>query len=257
MSNLTPELMNELSRPFDPALVQWKPQATNRDKTKALAVAYVDTRAYIDRLNEVCGADWSDDYQLMDGGSLVLCRLTIGGVTRCDVGEKDANDQNTATSAIAQAFKRAATKFGLGRYLYALPKTWAGYDGQRKRFTAGALDKLERIAGVPAGGNGNGARPARQPAPSAQPPAPKANGNGAFASKGDAITWAMTTGVFNHGQHAANAYEKLKRERQPQTAAEMAQLWRDDVAHRLAAKERDEALPVEPATRGKDKLFKS
>lgn len=39
---------------------QWKPGATNKDKTRGLALAYVDLRHHIDRLNEVTGADWSD-----------------------------------------------------------------------------------------------------------------------------------------------------------------------------------------------------
>jgi hypothetical protein len=36
------------------------------------------------------------------------------------------------TSAEAQAFKRAASCFGLGRYLYNLPETWVDLDGQGK-----------------------------------------------------------------------------------------------------------------------------
>ena len=62
----------------------------------------------------------------------------------------DPNDQNTATSAIAQAFKRACVKFGLGAYLYRLPKTWAEYDQQRPDFTQEAKARLQRLAG----GNG-------------------------------------------------------------------------------------------------------
>jgi hypothetical protein len=145
--------MEKLNMPFAADMVQWKPQATTKDKTRALAVAYVDVRAYVDRLNEVAGADWSDDYEVLDGGSVVLCRLTVGGVTRSDIGEADHTDQNTATSAIAQAFKRACVKFGLGAYLYRLPKTWAAYDAQRRAFTPEALAQLERLAGS----NGNGA----------------------------------------------------------------------------------------------------
>ncbi len=36
------------------------------------------------------------------------------------------------TSAEAQAFKRAASCFGLGRYLYNLQETWVDLDGQRQ-----------------------------------------------------------------------------------------------------------------------------
>ena len=61
MTTLTSEMMQELSRPFDAAAVQFKPGATTKDKSRALALAYADSRAYYDRLDQVAGADWSDD----------------------------------------------------------------------------------------------------------------------------------------------------------------------------------------------------
>ncbi len=127
------DLMDELAKPFDPSRIQWKPQVT--DGNRALAIPYADARAYQDRLNEVAGAHWSDDYAVLDDGAVVLCRLTICGVTRSDIGEAPKGDQNTATSALVQAFKRACVKFGVGRYIYDLPKAWVDYDPQRKRLT--------------------------------------------------------------------------------------------------------------------------
>jgi len=217
---ITSDQLTALSQPFDAGSVNWKPGATNRDKTKALALAYADSRAYFDRLDQVDPA-WSDSYEISPDGQRVVCRLTVAGVTRCDVGECDGGDANTTTSAAAQAFKRAAAKFGLGRYLYRLPRVWVEYDGDRRQFTAQALAQLAQVAG------GNGAGRNRQPSPSD-------NGAGAFASPEAAIAWAMGQGVFKARQHAAHAYEKCKREAQPKTAAEMAQAWRDDVAQRLS-----------------------
>lgn len=163
---LTKDVMQALAQPFPAEAIQWKPGATNRDKTRGLALAYVDLRHYIDRLNEVAGTHWSDDYEVQEAGKVVLCRLTIAGVTRCDVGEAPPNDENTATTALAQAFKRACVKFGLGAYLYRLPRTWVEYDSQRKRFTKEALRQL---SGAVSAGNavpepqpaGNGDEPAR------------------------------------------------------------------------------------------------
>jgi hypothetical protein len=146
------EVIERLRVPFEPELVSWKPGATSQDKSQALALAYVEPRAYIDRLNEVAG-DWSDDYEIHANGAVVLCRLTIGGVTRCDVGEASPGDQNTATSAVAQAFKRACVRFGLGAYLYSLPRVWVEYDAQRKGFTTGALARLRASV---SNGNGQG-----------------------------------------------------------------------------------------------------
>jgi hypothetical protein len=142
MSTLTSEVLAQLSEPFPPDVIQFKPGATTRDKDRALALAYADTRAYLDRLDEIVGADWSDDYEVSPDGQRVVCHLTIGGVTRCDVGEEEAIDKNTTTSAAAQAFKRAAAKFGLGRYIYHLPQMWVDYDAQKRRFTDSALVTL-------------------------------------------------------------------------------------------------------------------
>lgn len=148
---LTREIMEALSQPFPVEAIQWKPGATNKDKTRALALAYVDLRHYIDRLNEVVGPEWSDDYQAQEGGQVVVCRLTLCGVARSDVGEAPQSDENTATTALAQAFKRACVKFGMGAYLYRLPRLWVEYDAQRKGFTAAAEAQLTQAISV---GNG-------------------------------------------------------------------------------------------------------
>jgi hypothetical protein len=156
-ARLTAEMMEALAQPFPVEAIQWKPGATNADKSRALALAYVDLRHYIDRLNEVAGADWSDDYEVQVEGTVVLCRLTVAGVTRSDVGEAPRTDENTATTALAQAFKRACVKFGLGAYLYRLPRLWVEYDIQRRGFTDAALARLEQV--VPRGAkraDGNG-----------------------------------------------------------------------------------------------------
>ena len=110
-----------LTRPFPVHLVELKPGSLNQEKTRALALAYVDMRAYQARLDEVVGPDgWSVGYRTL-GDRAVICRLTILGVSREDVGEADPEDTNAWTSAVAQSFKRACASFGLGRYLYSLP----------------------------------------------------------------------------------------------------------------------------------------
>lgn len=53
------QLMVELRKPFHPSLIEWKPGSLNQDKTRALAIAYADLRAYQTRLDEVCGLAWS------------------------------------------------------------------------------------------------------------------------------------------------------------------------------------------------------
>jgi hypothetical protein len=129
-----------LAAPFAPEEVRWKAQAA-RDN-RALAVAYVDARAVMDRLDEVLGVqNWQDRYETLADGS-VSCRLRVRfgseWITKEDVGgqseQPDEGDRHKA--AFSDALKRAAVKFGVGRYLYRLPKQWVDYDPQRKQLKA-------------------------------------------------------------------------------------------------------------------------
>jgi hypothetical protein len=59
----------------------------------------------------------------------VTCEVTIIGIgTHSATGEEWSDDQNAGTSAEAQAFKRACSVFGLGRYLYHFTGAWVDLD---------------------------------------------------------------------------------------------------------------------------------
>jgi hypothetical protein len=131
-------LTQALSAPFDPANVKFKPAVVSG--SRALALAYVDARAIQDRLDEVLGVEgWQDDYEALADGS-VICRLKLKlgqrWITKVDVGgpseQPDGGDRMKA--AFSDALKRAAVKFGIGRYLYRLPSQWVDYDPQRRQF---------------------------------------------------------------------------------------------------------------------------
>src|SRR3954470_11401670 len=139
------QVLDDLRKPFNPSHVTWRPGAVKGDR--ALALAYADLRAYMNRLDEVCGSDWSVAYEPW-GDDRIICRLTILGVTRSSTGETTNEAERSeigGTVAEAQAFKRASAMFGLGRYLYNLPTGWADYDPTTKRFTEKAKAKLMGI----------------------------------------------------------------------------------------------------------------
>jgi hypothetical protein len=126
-----------LSAPFEPRDIKFKPQMVKNNK--ALAIAYVDVRLIEDRLDDVLGVEnWQDDYDILPDGS-VTCKLRVnlGGewVTKMDVGspseQPDGGDRLKA--AFSDALKRAAVKFGIGRYLYRLPAQWVDYDPAKKQ----------------------------------------------------------------------------------------------------------------------------
>jgi hypothetical protein len=138
-------MMDELRKPFHPSQITWKPGAVKGDR--ALAMAYADVRAYMNRLDEVCGPSWAVAYEPW-GDDRLICRLTILGVTRSSTGETTNESERSeigGTVAEAQAFKRASAMFGLGRYLYTLPTGWADYDPGKKQFTDKAKAKLTGI----------------------------------------------------------------------------------------------------------------
>ncbi len=129
---LTKELLQQLAEPFPAKVIQWKPQATRKDGDKALAVAYIDARDVMRRLDDVVGGEWGFEWQPI--GDAVKGSLTVCGVTRSDVGEEgDGPMGKTIKAAVSDALKRCAVHFGIGRYLYYLGGTWVAYDAQAKR----------------------------------------------------------------------------------------------------------------------------
>ncbi|HMN28883.1 MAG TPA: hypothetical protein PKE45_12100 [Caldilineaceae bacterium] len=143
--NLT-EILEELRKPFHPSQVTWRPGAVNPEGSKALGLAYADLRAYQNRLDEVCGLDWSVSYT--PWGERIICHLTIRGITRSSTGEPDSQAERSeiaGTATEAQAFKRACAMFGLGRYLYMMPSIWVEYNRESRYFTERGKARLEAI----------------------------------------------------------------------------------------------------------------
>src|SRR5579864_3580127 len=131
-------LTRDLLAPFEAHEVKFKPAVVSG--SRALALPYVDARVIQDRLDEVLGvAGWQDEYECLPDGSVVCrLRLHLGGqwITKMDVGgpseQPDEGDRRKA--AFSDALKRAAVKFGIGRYLYRLPSQGVDYDSRKKQF---------------------------------------------------------------------------------------------------------------------------
>jgi hypothetical protein len=131
-------IQKKLLAPFPPEEVKTKPGATSGDR--AMVIHYIDARCVMDRLDEAVGWNhWRDEYTLLPGGE-VECRLSIriGGewLTRCDVGgqSEQPDEGDRCKAAYSDSLKRAAVKFGVGRYLYRMKQEWRPYDKQKKRF---------------------------------------------------------------------------------------------------------------------------
>ena len=99
---------------------KWRVQSFSKNKPSAVCVAYIDARDVMDRLDSCCPEGWSDRYYQEAG--LLFCEITIhlNGVCykRTDTGTESQADKEKGHAS--DAFKRAAVKFGVGRFLYNL-----------------------------------------------------------------------------------------------------------------------------------------
>ena len=128
------DILSKIAEPFNPATIKWRVGSVSKDKTKAMALAYVDARIVMVRLDDVVGANnWQDKYFETNSGR-IMCELSVRihgeWITKTD-GAGDTGTEGEK-GAISDAFKRAAVKFGIGRYLYAFPNSWVAIDQYKK-----------------------------------------------------------------------------------------------------------------------------
>src|ERR1700675_3871002 len=150
------ELFAALEVPFGPSQIEWRVMNTTKGQQPARGqvVPYADQRAYTDRLNALfTPAGWTRKYTIHTSANferskdqkiaakvLVTCELTIFGLgSHSATGEEWADDDNSCTAAEAQAFKRACSCFGLGRYLYYFTGTWVDLDDRKRPKTVPQL----------------------------------------------------------------------------------------------------------------------
>lgn len=131
------EVARLLAEPFEADEVKWKPQAVSG--SRAMAIAYVSSRAVMDRLDEVLGVgNWQTSFREIPDGIICRLRVKLNGdwADHEDVGGFSAqpDDGDKLKAAFSDALKRVAVHVGVGRYLYSLPRQWVDYDPQKKQF---------------------------------------------------------------------------------------------------------------------------
>lgn len=132
------DIIRQLKEPFTCKEIEWKIQTTTQDKTRGMAVAYVDSRAIQKRLDEVVGTfNWQNAYsQWQDKAQ--ICGLSIYNgergewVTKYDGAEN--TDYEPIKGGLSDAFKRAAILWGIGRYLYELSGVWVDIEQRGKSY---------------------------------------------------------------------------------------------------------------------------
>lgn len=139
------EIFAALAAPFRPDQVSWRVGSVKKDGTAAMALAFIDARDVMDRLDDVCGpGGWQNRYTATDRKTVCEIGIKIDGewVWKADgAGESDIEAEK---GALSDAFKRAAVRWGIGRYLYHLPSPWVRID-QYKKILPEEMAKLEGL----------------------------------------------------------------------------------------------------------------
>jgi hypothetical protein len=113
------QIMKELQAEMD---YKWRVQSFSKKKPVATCVAYIDSRHVQNRLDEVLGVDkWQSDYKEVKGNLFAGIGIDFGTgfVWKWDCGTESNQDKEKGEAS--DSFKRAAVKFGIGRFLYDLP----------------------------------------------------------------------------------------------------------------------------------------
>ena len=134
ISDAQKALLKQLKDPFNPSFIKWRVGQTTTDKKKASALAYLDAREVYKRLDDVCGCGgWQSKLiEIKDGFTCELSILIDGQwITKSD--SADFTDIESIKGGASSALKRAAAVWGIGRYLYYLPRVWVDYDADKKQ----------------------------------------------------------------------------------------------------------------------------
>ena len=131
------DLFDALCAPFAAEEIDWRVGSTTGDKSKGMALAYIDARAVMDRLDGVCGPEnWACNYSAGAGASIV-CNLGIRMPTGEWVWKADgagATDVEGEKGMLSDALKRAAVRWGVGRYLYEMKSPWVALEPMGRSF---------------------------------------------------------------------------------------------------------------------------
>lgn len=121
--------LSKLTEPFPETDIEWRigQSGTKTGGVWANALAYIQARAIMDRLDSVCGPEnWKVDYHQVPAAEGVtpgvMCRIyiKIAGEWIYKEDGAEQTDFESFKGGISSALKRAGVVWGIGRYLYNL-----------------------------------------------------------------------------------------------------------------------------------------
>lgn len=106
-------------------------------KPWAMALCYITARAAQDRLDEVFGVGgWCDKYRWEQGGVVCSLSVKIDGEWVTKENGSDQTDIEAFKGGISAAFKRAASTWGIARYLYDLTESFVTFSDNKTGHSA-------------------------------------------------------------------------------------------------------------------------
>lgn len=140
------EVSKRLKAPLPVSAVKWRISAKDGRNERGQAICYTDRKPVMDRLDEVVGTDnWQDEFTYHQG--IVICKLNLRIEDEWLYKSDGAGHTNVEgeKGACTDAFKRAAAKWGVGRYLWDMPKIWVPIEraGSGHRITKEGYKKLD------------------------------------------------------------------------------------------------------------------
>jgi len=111
----------DLNKLKDTITYQWRVQSFSKNKPLCSCVAYIDARDVMDMLDKVVGAEnWQDKYEVINKQLFCSLGIAVNGewVWKQDTGTESQTEKEKGQ--VSDAFKRAAVKWGVGRFLYNL-----------------------------------------------------------------------------------------------------------------------------------------
>ena len=148
---MTNEQRQRLLLPFPCGDIQWRVSHTTKDKAKGFAIPYVDKRAIQNLLDTVLGCEnWKDETITIMGQTAKeaahICKISIYFPERNEwITKSDgagSTDYQPVKGGLSDAFKRAASMWGIARYLYDFDGVWVGIDN-KKMIESGEYAKLD------------------------------------------------------------------------------------------------------------------
>jgi hypothetical protein len=102
---------------------KWRVQSSRA--SGCMCVAYIDARQVMELLDNAVGCgNWQDEYYSVGGSTYCKLGIKIGGewIWKSDAGS--ASKIEAEKGLASDAFKRAAVKHGVGRFLYEKDMVW-------------------------------------------------------------------------------------------------------------------------------------